>query len=132
MRRTPPGGIIVEMSDDVGPPTDTAAPTVPTAVLERVARFEERGEALARVKQQHIEQLHIPVYNVDRTRHDHLVTLVQRMLDLHKRLPELKSAHDRTLTQRQIEATDREIDRLVYELYELTDEEIGIVEGRGG
>ncbi len=29
---------------------------------------------------------------------------------------------------RQIEATDREIDRLVYELYGLSDEEIRIVE----
>ncbi len=61
-----------------------------------------------------------------------LINLVQRMLDLHKRLPELKSAHDRTVMQRQIEATDREIDRLVYELYELTETEIEIVEGRGG
>ena len=31
---------------------------------------------------------------------------------------------------RQIEATDREIDGLVYELYGLTEEEITIVEGR--
>jgi len=31
--------------------------------------------------------------------------------------------------QRQIEATDRQIDQLVYALYELTAEEIGIVEG---
>jgi len=30
---------------------------------------------------------------------------------------------------RQIDATDREIDRLVYELYGLTKEEIAIVEG---
>ena len=30
--------------------------------------------------------------------------------------------------QRQIEATDREIDRLVYELYGLSDEEVRIVE----
>ena len=37
--------------------------------------------------------------------------------------------HDQTRLQRQIEATDREIDRLVYDLYELTDEEIAIVEG---
>jgi len=28
----------------------------------------------------------------------------------------------------QIDATDRQIDRLVYELYDLTDEEIAIVE----
>lgn len=36
-----------------------------------------------------------------------------------------------TLSRRQIEATDRQIDRLVYELYGLTDEEIGIVEEAG-
>jgi hypothetical protein len=29
-----------------------------------------------------------------------------------------------------IEATDRQMDALVYELYELTEEEIAIVEGR--
>jgi len=35
---------------------------------------------------------------------------------------------DRKLYQRQIEATDEEIDALVYELYGLTEEEIAIVE----
>jgi hypothetical protein len=39
-----------------------------------------------------------------------------------------KTTHERTALQRQIEATDREIDRLVYDLYGLTDEEIRIVE----
>ncbi|MGD8904055.1 MAG: hypothetical protein PVI67_10860 [Anaerolineae bacterium] len=33
------------------------------------------------------------------------------------------------LCERQIKATDCEIDALVYELYDLTDEEIAIVEG---
>jgi len=37
--------------------------------------------------------------------------------------------HDREAAQREIEATDRQIDRLVYELYALTAEEIKIVEG---
>jgi hypothetical protein len=32
--------------------------------------------------------------------------------------------------QRQIEATDRQIDALVYELYGLTGDEIALVEGR--
>ena len=32
------------------------------------------------------------------------------------------------MIQRQIDATDRQIDKLVYELYELTPEEIKIVE----
>ena len=33
------------------------------------------------------------------------------------------------MIQRQIQATDEQIDRLVYELYGLTEEEIKIVEG---
>jgi hypothetical protein len=36
------------------------------------------------------------------------------------------------LHQRQIEATDEQIDALVYELYGLTEEEIRIVEGNAG
>ena len=35
---------------------------------------------------------------------------------------------DKALHQRQIEATDRQIDALVYQLYGLTEEEIAIVE----
>ena len=36
--------------------------------------------------------------------------------------------HERTLLAHRIEAKDRQIDRLVYELYGLTEEEIEIVE----
>ena len=50
------------------------------------------------------------------------------MLTLHKQLASAKTAHDKTVVQRQIEASDRQIDRLVYELYNLTDEEIAILE----
>ena len=37
-------------------------------------------------------------------------------------------SHKKTAIQRQIDATDKQIDQLVYELYGLTDEEIRIVE----
>ncbi len=60
--------------------------------------------------------------------HGRMVELVERMLALHKRLAAAKTAHDKTVLQRQIDATDREIDQLVYELYGLTDDEIAIVE----
>jgi hypothetical protein len=50
------------------------------------------------------------------------------MLDLHKRLPAAKTEHDKTVLQRDIDATDREIDRLAYALYGLTEEEIRVVE----
>jgi len=64
----------------------------------------------------------------DKSRHDQMVELVERMLDLNKRLQEAQAAHEKDSLQRQIDATDRQIDRLVYELYDLTDDEIKIVE----
>jgi len=42
-----------------------------------------------------------------------------------------KPGYNKTLLSRQIEATDAAIDKLVYELYGLTPEEIAIVEGGG-
>ena len=68
-------------------------------------------------------------YSEDVARNVHMVTLVERMLSLHKQLPETSTPHEKTALQRQIEATDGQIDALVYELYALTEEEIGIVEG---
>lgn len=58
-----------------------------------------------------------------------MVKLVEGMLELHKQLAKARTGQDQTSIQRQITATDRRIERLVYELYGLTDEEIAIVEG---
>ena len=60
--------------------------------------------------------------------HGRMVKLVNRMLVLHKQLAVAKTGHDNTTLQRQIDATDRQVDRLVYELYGLTETEIAIVE----
>jgi hypothetical protein len=43
-------------------------------------------------------------------------------------LPKTKSSHERESLKRTIAATDPQIDALVYELYGLTEEEIGVVE----
>ncbi len=68
----------------------------------------------------------------DDSTHQALSSAVQTMLDLHKQLPEAKTAHAKTAIQRQIDATDRRIDQMVYALYGLTDEEIAIVEEAKG
>jgi hypothetical protein len=60
-----------------------------------------------------------------------MVSLVERMLDLHKKLAAAKSPDEKTRLQRDLKATDSEIDRLVYDLYGLTKAEIAIVEGSG-
>jgi predicted protein tyrosine phosphatase len=62
----------------------------------------------------------------------HLLALVEQMLHQRDRLAAAKLPQDKTTLQRQIEATDQQIHRLVYELYGLTEEEVAIVEGRGG
>jgi hypothetical protein len=59
-----------------------------------------------------------------------MVALVERMLDLHKKLAAATVPADRELYQRQIEATDEQTDALVYEFYGLPEEGTGIVEGR--
>ena len=80
----------------------------------------------------YIEQLPIRIIDFDDpadvARHDKMVALVGRMLAVHRKLAAASIPADKMLYQRQIEATDRQIDALVYELYGLTKEEIAIVE----
>lgn len=94
----------------------------------------EAGRVFAQVKLSKLKQLPIRTIDftdpADRARHDRMVSLVQRMLDLHKQLQAAGSEAARQRLQREINVTDEQIDRLVYELYGLTEEEIKIVEGR--
>jgi hypothetical protein len=77
----------------------------------------------------------LPIYTpdfdtlADKTRHDKMVALVTQMLDLNKRLQDARLEQEKTQVSRQIAATDGAIDKLVYELYGLTEEEIAVVEG---
>ena len=91
-----------------------------------------RGGYLA-ANRQFIEQLPIRVIDfsdpTDKARHDRMVELVETMLKLHKQLVAAKTSHEKTAIQRQIDATDKQIDRLVYELYDLTKKEIKIIKG---
>jgi hypothetical protein len=57
-----------------------------------------------------------------------MVSQVDQMLELHRQYASARTGHEKTAIQRQIEATDGQIDWLVYELYGLTEEEIRIVE----
>jgi hypothetical protein len=60
--------------------------------------------------------------------HDKMVSLVERMLSLHKQ--SARTPQEKEMLQREIESTDQAIDSLVYQLYGLTDAEINIVEGK--
>lgn len=66
----------------------------------------------------------------EKAQHDKMVSLVELMLELHKQLAVVRSPLDKERVGREIESTDKSIDRLVYELYGLSEDEIKIVEGR--
>ncbi|GMO57227.1 MAG: hypothetical protein Ta2G_16850 [Termitinemataceae bacterium] len=80
-----------------------------------------------------VRKLPIPALDLskptDKTAHDTLVALVDKMLDLKRREHDEPNPQAKTVLQRQIGAVDGQIDTAVYDLYKLTEEEITIIEG---
>ena len=92
----------------------------------------EKGRVLPQVKPKILSKLPIRAVNFEnsesKTQYNKMVNLAQKFLDLNKKLTISKIPQAKDLLKRQIETTDKQIDQLVYELYDLTDEEIRIVE----
>ncbi|MDD2365955.1 MAG: TaqI-like C-terminal specificity domain-containing protein [Desulfuromonadaceae bacterium] len=100
----------------------------------------EKGEALAQVKKQHVEQLPIPP--ATDAQQAPIIELVQKILAAKQNVgancvrPPLGGDADKGACHAPLQdlpdipALEAEIDRLVYELYGLTDEEIAVVEGK--
>jgi len=65
----------------------------------------------------------------DKAQHDKLVALVESMLELKRKYHEMRMEQDKELYERQIKLVDAQIDRMVYDLYGLTEEEVEVVEG---
>ena len=88
----------------------------------------EVGEALAEVKKTNVEVFPILIPQGDRERE--LVAQVDSLLRLNREFLRARTEHDRTQTQRQIDGVEHQIDAAVYELYDLTVNEVAIIEGR--
>lgn len=77
----------------------------------------------------------LPIYNIDfairseKSIHDKLVKLVDQMLENQKYMHESKTESDKKIYQNIFVQLDKQIDALVYKLYDLTEDEIKIVEG---
>lgn len=76
----------------------------------------------------------IPMPSVDLTKksdkevHDKLVKLVDNIIAINKKLVGENNPNTKEILERQVRALDGEIDRLVYGLYGLSDNEISIIE----
>ena len=90
-----------------------------------------RGEWMS-ANRQFLSQLPIRVLDLataaDRAAHERMVAAVEQMLSLHRQLAAARTPQEKTSYTRLIAATDAQIDRLVYDLYGLTGDEIKIVE----
>lgn len=87
--------------------------------------------SIAQVKKVDLDELPIHIVSTanEQAQHDKIVLLVEKMLELQKRLAKAKTPQEQESLERQIQETDYSIDSLVYELYGLNEEEIKIVEG---
>ena len=92
-------------------------------------RFYDQRQTFPKIKGTYLKELPVAFNSADKTRNDKLVGLVGKMLALTPKLRGTTSESEKAALQNAITTTDVEIDRLVYELYGLTKEEINIVEG---
>ncbi|MDM8558555.1 N-6 DNA methylase [Candidatus Parabeggiatoa sp. HSG14] len=92
----------------------------------------EKGRVLAQVKPAILSKLPIRIINfdnpTDKTNHDKIVKLVEQMQTLNKKRGTDNDPQTQTVLERRIKATDKQINQLVYTLYDLTAKEIEIVE----
>jgi type I restriction-modification system DNA methylase subunit len=74
----------------------------------------------------------LPIHAIDfsnpteKAQHDKLVGLVENMLGLQKKHQEARMEQDKELYEQQIKIVDKQIDKLVYDLYGLTEEEVKV------
>jgi hypothetical protein len=93
---------------------------------------QNKEKVFAKVLAENLSKL--PIRTIDfnnpteKKMHDDLVSLVEKMLELNKQLQKSHFDSEKEPIERQIAATDKKIDNIVYELYGLTEEEIMIVE----
>ena len=86
-------------------------------------------------KPMYVAQLPIPTLNLqnsqEREQREQMERLVEQRMELQKKLDEAISEQDRERHQRSISRAEREINKLAYALYGLTEEEMAMVEGGG-
>ncbi len=73
-----------------------------------------------------VEQL--PVYVPQNNEEGKIIEMVEKLISLQKNLSNTNTPTERKLIQQQIDITDKKINEIVYKLYDLTEDEIRIIE----
>ena len=92
-----------------------------------------KGKLYAELKINVLNSFPMPNINLDdkqdKEMHDKIVMLVDNIIALNKKLSAEKNPNSITMINRQINAIDRQIDKLVYQIYNLDESDIKIIEG---
>jgi predicted transcriptional regulator len=89
----------------------------------------EKGEVLAEVKKTHVEQLPIPIINNENGElYDAIINLVEQLLKLNDELLMVKIETKKQSVEAKIDYCTNKIDTLTYQLFDLTPEDIEIIE----
>lgn len=92
----------------------------------------QKGSVFPEVRIYSLNQLPIRAINfsdkADCMRHDRIVSLAEAMLNAKRQLQSARTDRDRDHYESKCAALDQQIDELVYELYDLTDEERKVIE----
>lgn len=98
-----------------------------------VKNFTNASTLTVNISKTFLEKIPLPLIDLnnkeDKEMHDKIVNLVDNIIALNKKLSAEKNPNSITIINRQINALDKQIDALVYKLYNLNDEEIKIIEG---
>lgn len=89
------------------------------------------GRFRYRLFSQYMEKLPVVDPGEGDSRRASLAGLAEQLQDAHRQLQEVRTASDKTLLSRRIQTLDSQANRLVYDLYDLTSEEIEAVEAAG-
>jgi hypothetical protein len=117
---------------------DSADPALLAVLNSRLANFyfsavcaslEGGTQRYLEFRAQYVDKFPLPKAFGDFKGRKSLGKLADGMMDAHERLAAARSPDEKVRIKRQIDATDRQIDQLVYELYGLDDDDIGILDG---
>ena len=90
------------------------------------SKFFDSKILFPKIKKAYLDK--IPIPEISLQDQQPLIELVDKMIGLKKDHANCKTPQDIKLLESRIQVTDKQINELVYELYELSDEEIAIVE----
>lgn len=90
------------------------------------SKFFDSKVLFPKIKKAYLDK--IPIPQISLQDQQPFIELVDKMIELNKDLAFCKTPQDKKLFENQIQITDKKINQLVYQLYDLTDDEIEIIE----